>query len=179
MRRRHLRLRRAVVSSWDAGPAGPKGEVMTSLADRRQRVREKLDIDALLVTNPVNLRYLTGFTGSNGQLLLAEDPVFFTDGRYIEQSANQVKDLDRQIYSASTKLSDLAGKALADRGVTRLGIEASHVTLQTMQRLREGLSGIELVETTDVVEKVRMIKDADEVEDIRRAQKVTEDAVVE
>ena len=89
-----------------------------SSADRRDRVRETLpdDVQALLVTSPANVRYLTGFTGSNGQLLLAAEPVFFTDGRYHEQSAEQVPDLPREIYSGTTKYTDVLGKALADRG---------------------------------------------------------------
>lgn len=144
---------------------------------RRDKVLENLSEDALLVTNPVNVRYLTNFSGSNGQLLLTKEPVFFTDGRYIEQSAQQVKDIDRQIYTQGSKLTDLLAKQLADRGITRLGVEASHVTLATMQRLRDGLSGIDLVETTDVIEKVRQIKDETEIEAIKRAQQVTEQAV--
>src|SRR5581483_4520515 len=162
-------LRRAVVSSWSASPF--EGEPMT----RREKVLENLPDEALLVTNPVNVRYLTG---SNGQLLLAKESVFFTDGRYIVQSAEQVTDVERQIYSQGSKLTDLLAKALADRGITRLAVEAEHVTLATMQRLRDGLSGIELVESSNVVEKVRQIKDAKELEQIKRAQKVTEDAVV-
>ncbi len=146
---------------------------------RREKVLDKLGEDALLVTDPVNVRYLTGFTGSNGQLLLAKESVFFTDGRYITQSAEQVRDVDRQIYSQGSKLTDLLGKALADRGITRVGVEASHVTLATMQRLRDGLSGIELVETTDVVEKVRMYKDEKEVSAIKTAQRRTEAAVAD
>jgi Xaa-Pro aminopeptidase len=146
---------------------------------RRDKVLEALAEDALLVTDPINVRYLTGFTGSNGQLLLAKEPVFFTDGRYVTQSEREVRDIDRQIYSQGSKLTDLLAKALADRGITRLGVEASHVTLATMQRLREGLSGIDLVETTDVVEKVRQIKDKAEISSIRTAQKFTEAAVVE
>jgi Xaa-Pro aminopeptidase len=144
---------------------------------RREKVLERLGGDALLVTNPVNVRYLTGFTGSNGQLLLTKESVFFTDGRYITQSAQQVRDIDRQIYSQGSKLTDLLAKALADRGITRLGVEASHVTLATMQRLRDGLSGIDLVETTDTVEKVRMYKDSNEVAAIKAAQRITENAV--
>jgi len=60
---------------------------------RREKVLGKLGEEALLVTTPVNVRYLTGFTGSNGQLLLTKDSVFFTDGRYITQSAEQVRDV--------------------------------------------------------------------------------------
>ncbi|MGH3442145.1 MAG: aminopeptidase P family protein, partial [Nitriliruptorales bacterium] len=66
---------------------------------RRDRVRDALaaeGLDAVYVTTPTNVRWLTGFTGSNGQLLLAVDPdldVFLTDGRYATESAEQVPDL--------------------------------------------------------------------------------------
>ena len=152
-----------------------------NFAERRKRVNESLpeDVQALLVTTPANLRYLTGFTGSNGQLVLAGESTFFTDGRYDEQSSKQVPDLPRSIYSGTTKLSDLLGKALADRGVTKLGVEAGNLTLQSSDKLRGDLSGIELVPTTNLVEKARERKDSDEIELIRYAQKVAEDAVVE
>lgn len=151
---------------------------MTTAA-RRSRVTEAVpsDVQALLVTTPANVRYLTGFTGSNGQLLLGADSAFFTDGRYDEQSATQVPDLVRPIYSGTTKFGDLLAKALADRGVTRLGVEAGHMTLAGRDKLQGELSGVELVSTTQLVEKVRERKDAAEVEQIRRAQRVAEDAL--
>jgi Xaa-Pro aminopeptidase len=148
-------------------------------ADRRGRVRKTLpeDVQALLVTSPTNVRYLTGFTGSNGQLLLSADPVFFTDGRYLTQSAEQVPDLPREIYSGTTKYTDVLGKALADRGIAKLGIEATHVTIASRDKLASELSGIELVPTEGLVEKVRRVKDADEVGAIRAAQKIAEQAL--
>jgi Xaa-Pro aminopeptidase len=136
------------------------------------------DVQALLVTSPTNVRYLTGFTGSNAQLLLSADPVFFTDGRYLTQSAEQVPDLPREIYSGATKYTDVLGKALADRGITKLGIEASHVTIASRDKLSSELSGIELVATEALVEKVRRVKDADEIGAIRAAQKIAEHALV-
>lgn len=152
---------------------------MTDFADRRERARARLSdgVGALLVTAPLNVRYLTGFTGSNGQLLLDPKPVFFTDGRYEEQSASQVPDLERVIYTGTLKLSDALAQILSDRGASRLGVEAAHVTMQTSEKLRGPLAGIELMPTMDVVEGVRMCKDADEVASIRRAQKIAEEAV--
>jgi Xaa-Pro aminopeptidase len=151
-----------------------------SFWDRRERVAKILpdDVQALLVTAPVNVRYLTGFTGSNGQVLVASEPVFFTDGRYKEQSAKQVPDLPREIYSPTTKYTDLLAKALADRGVTRLGIEATHVTIASRDKLAGELSGVELVPTEGVVEKIRKVKDADEIGAIRASQKIAEQALV-
>jgi Xaa-Pro aminopeptidase len=148
-------------------------------SDRRDRVRTTLpdDVQGLLVTSPTNVRYLTGFTGSNGQLLLSADPVFFTDGRYLTQSAEQVPDLPREIYSGATKYTDVLGKVLADRGITKLGIEANHMTIASRDKLAKELSGIELVATDGLVEKVRRVKDADEVAAIRAAQKLAEQAL--
>lgn len=150
-----------------------------STADRRARALEALPegCEALLVTTPANVRYLTGFTGTNGQLLLAADAVFFTDGRYDEQSTSQVPDLPRLIYSGTTKWTDLLGKSLADRGIGRLGVEAAHMTLQSSGKLSGELSGVTLVETTEVVEAVRRRKDAVEIDAIRRAQRIAEDAL--
>ena len=148
-----------------------------SYADRRAKALEAVEADALLVTTPANVRYLTGFTGSNGQLLLTGEAVFFTDGRYDEQSSNQVPDLERRVYSAALKFSEVLAKDVADRGITRLGVEAEHMTLATESRLQKGLDGIEFVRTDGIVEKVRLRKDKDEIALLRKAQKIAVDAV--
>jgi len=145
--------------------------------DRRKKALEGVETDALLVTSPANVRYLTGFTGSNGQLLLSADSIFYTDGRYDEQSATQVPDLPRRIYSASMKFSEVLAKDVADHGISRLGVEAAHMTLAIEARLRKALDGIEFVHTDGVVERVREVKDANEIAALRRAQKIAEDAV--
>lgn len=149
-----------------------------SFAERRARVRERLtDVDALYVTTPANVRYLTGFTGSNGQLLLGPEPVFYTDGRYAEQSASEVPDVERAVYSGSIKVSDLLAKRFADNGLSKLGVEAQHMTLATRDRLSSALDGIEFVPTVELVEGVRQRKDAGEIDAIRKAQRIAEAAV--
>ncbi len=152
---------------------------MTEFSARRERVRERLgdDAGALLVTHPLNVRYLTGFTGSNGQVLLDSKPLFFTDGRYEEQSASEVPDLERVVYSGTTKLSDLLAAALGDRGVASIALEASHMTVATQDRLREALEGVEFVAKADLVETVRARKDAAEIDAIHRAQRIAEAAL--
>lgn len=153
---------------------------MSSTRARRERALEALGerAPALLVTTPANVRYLTGFTGTNGQLVLAPDPVFLTDGRYEEQSSHQVPDVERRIYSASMKFGDVLRKVLADRGITTLALEAAHVTLASEERMRAGLDGVELVRTDELVERVRQVKDPGEIEAIRRAQRIAEEALV-
>jgi Xaa-Pro aminopeptidase len=154
---------------------------VSELSGRRDRVLEGLgdEAAALLVTDPLNVRYLTGFTGSNGQLLLNPKPVFFTDGRYEEQSATEVPDLERVVYTGTTKFSDCLSVALGDQGVTSLAVEASHMTLATHDRLHEVLAGVDFVMKTDLVEKVRVRKDADEIAAIHRAQRIAESALTQ
>lgn len=153
---------------------------MSVFAERRERVCDGLGetAAALLVTNATNVRYLTGFTGSNGQLLLDAKPVFFTDGRYDEQAATEVPDLERVVYSGTTKLTDVLGGFLVDRGISALAVEAPHMTIAARDRFASALEGVELVSSTDLVETSRRCKDPAEIEAIRRAQRVAEAAVV-
>lgn len=153
---------------------------MSGFAERRRRALESLGgtAPALLVTNGPNVRYLTGFTGSNAQLLLAPDgAVFLTDGRYIEQSAEEVPDLPREIYAGGTAMPSRVAALVRDRGVSALGIESDHVSVAQRERWADVLDGIELVSATGIVERARARKDDDEIAAIRRAQRIAEDAV--
>lgn len=152
---------------------------MIDFASRRERVRERVgdDVTALLLTAPANVRYLTGFTGSNGQLLLDAKPIFFTDGRYEEQSGDQVPDLERIIYSGTTKFSDRLGPVLEQRGVQALGVESSHMTLATRDSLAAALDGVKLEPVGELVEPLRARKDDAEIDAIRRAQAIAEAAL--
>src|SRR5688500_3546817 len=131
---------------------------------RRERLGGRLSelgLDALFVTRLPNVRYLTGFTGSNAQVLVgAEAAVFFTDGRYREQSRHEVPDAERVIYAGP--VPPLADEAAA-RTMTRIGFESEDVTFGSWERLRRTLEGIELVPTAPEVERLRRVKDPEEV----------------
>jgi len=151
----------------------------TNTTQRRDRVRsslETLGVDAILVTKSQNVRYLTGFSGSNGQLILGADDWFLTDPRYEEQSSHEVPDCRRDIYSTTAKaIGEAAGmfgslqRSLKELGVSRLGVEAANMTLHMASQVREKVPAVELVETTEVVEKLRRVKDETEVEALRTA----------
>ena len=148
---------------------------------RRSALTARLDdlgVDGVLVTALPNVRYLTGFTGSNAVTLVArDDAVFLTDGRYIEQSRHEVSDLERVISSDGF---DAEVAAHASRlGIARLGIEATSVTVAEHRRLAERLTGVELVALEAPVEQGRRAKDADELDALRRAQAVTDEAFEE
>jgi Xaa-Pro aminopeptidase len=146
-------------------------------AYRRSRLHDRLEelgLDAVLVTRQVNVRYLTGFTGSNGQLLAVPGAgVFFTDSRYEEQSRREVPDLRRVTYPQ--KLAAALGEAAVAEGVRRVGFEAAGMTYRSWRELAD-LDEVDLEPLEDEVERLRWAKDPEEIGLLERAQEVTDAA---
>lgn len=137
--------------------------------DRLTELLPKAEVDLMLVTNLVNVRYLTGYTGSNGIALVGGDTrTFLTDFRYVEQAAEEVDaSFDRR--RAAQDLLEGIEEALP-AGRLRLGFEAAHVSVRQHARLRELLpERIELVATGGLVEGLRAVKHPAEVAAIRQA----------
>jgi Xaa-Pro aminopeptidase len=157
-------------------------------AGRRDRLRATAvaaGLDAVLVTNLLNVRYLTGFTGSNGALLLVVDgsDVFGTDGRYTTQAGAQVPDLELLVDRSTS--SALAAEAVR-RGAGRIGYESHDVTVDGLRGLEGVLTDAaaggtvpELVSIRRAVEGLRAIKDDGEVEALRQACAVADQALAE
>ena len=140
---------------------------------RRAALRSALgEADAALVTRLVNVRYLTGFTGSNGALLLTrEGAVLATDGRYIEQSLRQAPDVERTIVGApATALAERAAKD----GVTSLAYESHDVTVDLYETL--SARGPAMSKLGRAVETLRAVKDDDEIALLREACAVADRA---
>lgn len=140
--------------------------------DRPTRLTELLraaELDALLVTGLVNVRYLTGYTGSNGWALVAPDRrSFITDFRYVEQAATEVDPSFERIQAPVELLEGLAD-ALPG-GTLHLGFEAAHTSVSQLASLREQLpDAVELAATADLVESLRAVKDAAEIAAVRAA----------
>jgi Xaa-Pro aminopeptidase len=138
--------------------------------DRADRVSRRLaerGLDFLLVTDLVNLRYLTGFTGSNGLALVGPDTRrFLTDFRYVERAQNEVTGFD--VERAPSELAAALGEWPAGR--VRLGFEDDRVTVRRHARLRERFPGrVELVAAGGLVEAERAVKEPAELEAIRAA----------
>lgn len=136
---------------------------------RQQRLRSDLAaqrLTALLVTHLPNLRYLCGFTGSSGALLVSAmgKPIFFTDGRYAEQSAEEVKGAKIRITSAGA-MRAAAEAAAKQKG--NIGFEAQQTSVAAFQQLKKSVP--RLKPTSDVIERLRWIKDASELRIIRSA----------
>jgi Xaa-Pro aminopeptidase len=143
-------------------------------ADRLEALLGERELDALLVSDLTNVRYLTGFTGTNGACVVGPGlRLFLTDFRYVEQAARQVEGFERV-----RGRQDLVAE-VAERLSGRVGFEDGHVTVRGHAKLRETLGeGTELVAAGDLVESLRAVKEPEEVERMRAAARFA-DAVFE
>jgi Xaa-Pro aminopeptidase len=154
-----------------------------SCSARRAALRALLPgagADALLVTDLVNVRYLTGFTGSNAALLVHADgdgaSRLCTDGRYRTQAAAEVPDLEPVIDRACAPALAKQARAL---GVARLGFESDSVTVDAHDALVAAAAGVPLVRVPGLVQRLRAVKDAGEVDALRRACAVGDAALAD
>ena len=133
--------------------------------DRIARLRESLE-EPLLVTNPTNVVYLVGFQSSNTVLLVDGERVqLFTDFRYLE--AARAVDGVEVVQTKRAILADLAGRLSG-----AVGVEAATLSYAQVETLRGG--GIEVVPRAGLVERLRAVKDASELDAIRRACRITD-----
>jgi Xaa-Pro aminopeptidase len=145
-----------------------------SRADRLVESFPEAGIDLLLITHLTNLRYVTGFTGSNGMAVLgAEVRRFITDFRYVERARQEVEGFEREQGP-----QDFV-EALEDgwpEGDLRLGFEDQHVSVKQHARLRAVIpERIELVPAGGIVEAARAVKEPGELDAIRRAARIVDD----
>jgi Xaa-Pro aminopeptidase len=149
--------------------------------DRQAALRRRLDtlaLDALLISHGPNVRYLTGFTGSAGLLLLTTDrTLLITDFRYSEQAPEETRGA-ADVALEESNLWDRLRRALETGARRRLGFERDHVTVRDAERLSR-LEVAEPVPTSELVESERVIKDAGEVAAIGAAAEVAQAALAE
>ncbi|MCH8235351.1 MAG: aminopeptidase P family protein [Chloroflexi bacterium] len=154
------------------------------MADRIGKLRsrfEELKIDAILVTDDENRRYLSGFVGTAGYLFITQNgAVLATDSRYTEQAGDQAPDY--RVDRITGRLEWLPALA-AEFGVKRLGFEADNVTVHLLERFKaanseseNGAKGFELVPTTGVPLGLRAFKDADELALLQRSIDIADHA---
>lgn len=150
-------------------------------AARRAKLREavfeaKNPPDGLLITNTGNLFYLTGFTGSFGALLLTPDTErFLTGGIYATQAGNEVSDIPVVVNPTRKDFGETVAEAAHALGVRMLGIESS-VSVAWLQGMRKPMRkvGIRLKPVGAPVEKLRRVKDADEIARLRAAAQIAD-----
>lgn len=147
---------------------------------RRERLRRgfaKTKADALLVTDFLNVTYLTGFTGDDSYLLVRQDgEVLLSDGRYTTQIAEECPGLEVRIRRTSVKMLDATAKLVRANRVRRLAIEGDSMTVAMRDKLAELAPKVETIPTSGLVEHLRRIKDKGEIEETRRAIQYAEKA---
>jgi Xaa-Pro aminopeptidase len=153
-----------------------------TLSARASEVRRRFDgIDALLVSDLTNVRWLTGFSGSNGWVVLTLDRLtLVTDGRYGVQAANQLAEAgvegDVLVGTSGSELLELVAQCA--RPFDRMGFESAHVTVLAHQQYQQHL-GDGLVPVVGLVEAARRTKSPFEVASIERACHIADRALAE
>ncbi len=134
-------------------------------------------VDGLLVTHPVNVRYLTGFTGSSGSLVLSgKHAILVSDARYEEQIKEECPGLDVHIRPHTKTLTDAMAEVLSKSGLKTVGVEADHMSLSTLTALQGKAAKTTFAPLAGKVESLRLVKDPSEMEQIKVAVGVAERA---
>jgi len=153
------------------------------IGDRIQKLRRALserEIDGIFISQPENRRYLSGFDGSAGFLLVTpKNKILATDFRYITQAKNQAPDYE--IFPITNDIDNWFPRLVAELEIKRLGFEAGHVTFalhrQLCDILNKGKSQLKLIPVDGMVESLRAIKEPEEIELITRAAEITDAAI--
>jgi Xaa-Pro aminopeptidase len=143
--------------------------VSAARSERLIELMAERELDSLLVTNLLNVRYLTGFTGTNGACIVTPDErLFFTDFRYVQQAREQVPDFER-IEAGRDMLSDLATRLNG-----RAGFDDDDLSVAAHRKLTEAVrEGVELVPAGGLVERLRARKDESEVAAMSAAAEIS------
>ena len=141
--------------------------------DKVKNKLSKLSLDGLYVTNLTNVRYLTGFTGSAGSVLILNDEQhFFTDGRYIEQSKTQVKNCIIHIVGSAHYIEIAEKNILTDN--MKIGIESDYVSVNLYDSLSKLMHKIHWKSISGIVEEIAAVKDELEISSLKTAIEITD-----
>jgi len=138
--------------------------------DRLDKLVRRAGADAILVTDFTNVTYLTGFTGDDSYLLTdGQHAIVLSDPRYTTQLEQECSGLEFAVRDPGVPMVDLVAQTVQSLGVHRLGVEATALTVHQFERFEAEVTGVEWVKTAGLVEQLRLVKDRDEIQRIRRA----------
>ena len=126
-------------------------------------------ISCALYDDPINIRYLTGYTGEGSLLVLPDRAVIITDFRYVEQAQRQSPFCDLERVGADRGTNAILAEALAKAGLHELAIEENIVTVSRLHAMEKALPGIHLTALPETVLEMRTVKDEGELDCIRKA----------
>lgn len=163
------------------GPVGLRALPAMNVAARLEHLLETIRSgEALVVSKPVNVRWLSGFTGSNGALLLSSDGAvtLFTDGRYAEQAELETAAAGVEINAviSRTNDADIAAR-LVELGVGACGIESHHLTLDRSNGFVAAAPGVSFTSAGPIVDQMRQRKDPGEIARLRQAATIADNAL--
>ena len=150
---------------------------MSFAQDHIASLMGRMKLDALLFWSLENIRYLCGFTGSDGAFILtARERIFLSDSRYEEQAKAEIQGATFKKYK---KKVEGVARCLKTMKVRRLGFEASALSYESYQRLKERLPRVTLVSLTDQLTNLRIRKEPEEIDKIRRAIQIASDSFLD
>lgn len=149
---------------------------MNSRVERLIETLGQQGLEGMLISSPENRRYLSGFTGSAGVLIITPGAAkLATDFRYYEQVRQQAPDFE--LVEVAQRVEPVLAQELAALGLERIAFESAGVTFETYESWRKAMPGVELAPTTGLVEGLRAIKDAGELAAIGEAVRVADEAM--
>lgn len=145
---------------------------------RLQEIQKEKEIDGLLVTSILNVRYVSGFSGTTGLALIIGDKKYFiTDFRYVAQGEKEVTKNGFEVICENISPLKKVGELLKEKNVKKLGIENQNVTLDQFENFKKNFSDCEYVNLDNIFLKEREIKSEEEIEVIRESIKIAEKAL--
>jgi Xaa-Pro aminopeptidase len=145
---------------------------MTEITHIR-RMMQKKELEAILIFNPENRQYISGFTGSAGYVLISENAqVFMTDFRYIEQAKKETNGFDIIEISRDNPVTDM----LKNYNFVTLGIEDDYLTYEQFLNFDEKLENTKLIPLEKALTELRSVKTDEEISKIQKAAEITDKA---
>lgn len=150
---------------------------MTSRLEALRALLPEEELDAIVISQPENRLYLSGFTGSAGVLIISPaDAILATDFRYYEQATQQVPHFELARVTDG-ELNPVLADVLGRLGVSRVGFESAHVSFATHEAWTEAVPDVEWIPTEGLVEGLRAVKDEAELALLREAIALTDEAL--
>lgn len=146
------------------------------MIDRLAGLRKQMavnGVEALFVTNPFNHRYLSGFTGTSGYLLISDQRAYLlTDFRYVEQAKAQAPLFE--VVRHETQVLKTVAQILHDEGFKRIGFEDEDVTVRFYKQMNEWCQGVSWIPLSGTVEQLRAVKSEEEIRTIQKAAHIAD-----
>lgn len=142
-----------------------------------QKILKEQDLDGIFLTKETNIRYMTGFTGSESFALISQNnKVFITDSRYTEQAQNQCAGFEIVKWRSPLPLPETIKSVCEKLGIKKLGFEKGFMAYDMYERMKSVLSGIDFIGTSGLVERLRIVKEEQEIEYLKKAAGIADAA---